>query len=80
MISKFADGDQIRFLNVNDQLGDANGELYEGMMMDGLHPARPGYEVWAAGLKPILTEWLGPPADVDHAPPPTGDPSVRTAD
>ena len=27
-------------------------------------------------LKPILTELLGTPAVTDHAPPPTGDPSV----
>lgn len=78
-IARHADDDQIRFLNVNDKLADSEGTLHEGMMMDGLHPARPGYEVWAAGLKPILTEWLGPPAEVDHAPPPTGDPSARPA-
>jgi len=35
-----------------------------------------GYQVWADGLKPILTELLGPPAATDHAPPPTGDPSA----
>ena len=44
--------------------------------MDGLHPSLKGYEVWAEGLKPILTELLGPPAATDHAPPPTGDPSA----
>ena len=27
--------------------------------MDGLHPSLKGYEVWAAGLEPILTELLG---------------------
>jgi lysophospholipase L1-like esterase len=79
-IADYADGERIRFLNVNDKLADKNGELIEGMMMDGLHPARPGYEVWAAGLKPILAEWLGPPAKKDHAPPPTGDPSARRAE
>ena len=76
IIEGFCDGERIRFLNINDKLADASGELLDGMMMDGLHPTRRGYEVWARGLKPILTEWLGPPAKVDHAPPPTGDPSV----
>lgn len=76
-IAEYADGDQIRYLNINHLLADENGELHKGMMMDGLHPAAPGYEVWAAALKPILTEWLGPPAEVDLAPPPTGDPSAR---
>jgi hypothetical protein len=46
------------------------------MMVDGLHPSLKGYEVWAEGLKPILTEELGPPAATDHAPSPTGDPSA----
>jgi lysophospholipase L1-like esterase len=78
-IKAFADGDRIRFLNVNSKLADADGKLIDGMMGDGLHPTRRGYEVWADGLRPILTEWLGPRADVDHAPPPTGDPSVERA-
>jgi hypothetical protein len=47
------------------------------MTMDGLHPTLKGYQIWADALKPIFTEILGPPAATDHAPPPTGDPSVR---
>jgi lysophospholipase L1-like esterase len=75
-LSKMADGKSIRFLDVNAKLADANGTLFEGMMVDGLHPSLKGYEVWAEGLKPILTELLGPPAATDKAPPPTGDPSA----
>jgi cephalosporin-C deacetylase-like acetyl esterase/lysophospholipase L1-like esterase len=75
-IAKFADGDRIRFLNVNDKLADGDGKLFPGMMGDRLHPTVKGYQVWADGLKPILAEWLGPPAKTDHAPPPTGDPSA----
>ena len=67
-----------RFLNVNDRLADADGTLLEGMMMDGLHPTRKGYAVWAESLKPLLTELLGPPAATDQAPPPTGDPSASS--
>jgi len=62
---------------VNDKLADADGRLLEGMMnADKLHPALKGYQVWADALKPILTELLGPPANEDHGPPPTGDPSA----
>lgn len=76
-ISKFADGKKVLFLNINEKLADKEGRLFPGMMNpDGLHPAIKGYQVWADALKPILTELLGPPAKVDHAPPPTGDPSV----
>jgi (4-O-methyl)-D-glucuronate---lignin esterase len=46
------------------------------MNRDQLHPALPGYQVWADALKPIFTEILGPPSPTDHAPPPTGDPSA----
>jgi lysophospholipase L1-like esterase len=75
-LETLADGRAVRFLDVNDGLADARGKLFEGMTVDGLHPSLKGYEVWAAGLRPIFTELLGPPAATDHAPPPTGDPSA----
>jgi lysophospholipase L1-like esterase len=76
-VAQFADGKSVRYVNVNDKLADANGALYDGMMVDGLHPTLKGYQVWADALKPILREILGPPAATDQAPPPTGDPSAR---
>lgn len=77
-LAKLADGKKLRYLNVNDRLADAQGKLFDGMMNpDKLHPAIPGYQVWADGLKPILLELLGPPGKTDHAPPPTGDPSAK---
>ena len=80
-IAKFADGKRekkIRYLNLNDKLADHDGRLLEGMVIkDGLHLDLKGYQVWADALKPVFTELLGPPAKEDHAPPPTGDPSVK---
>lgn len=71
-------GGKIRFLNINDRLADKDGRLFEGMMnSDKLHPAVKGYQVWADSLKPIFRELLGPPAQTDHAPPPTGDPAAQ---
>jgi lysophospholipase L1-like esterase len=75
-LAQLADGKTIRYLNINDKLADKDGRLLDGMMMDKLHPALKGYQVWADALKPIFTELLGPPAKEDHAPPPTGDPSA----
>jgi lysophospholipase L1-like esterase len=75
-LARLADGKRVRFLNVNDKLADRDGKLFAGMMGDRLHPTVRGYQVWADGLRPILTELLGPPAATDHAPPPTGDPSA----
>jgi lysophospholipase L1-like esterase len=74
-IARLADGHAVRFLNINDGLADRNGILFEGMTIDKLHPSLKGYQIWADKLRPILTELLGPPASIDHAPPPTGDPS-----
>lgn len=66
----------VRYLDINHLLAGSDGTLFPGMMnSDKLHPALPGYQVWADALKPIFTELLGPPAATDHAPPPTGDPS-----
>ena len=77
-LEHLADGRKVRYLNINDRLADQDGRLREGMMNpDRLHPAVAGYQVWADALKPILTAVLGPPANEDHAPPPTGDPSAR---
>ena len=77
-LAKLADGSRVRFLNVNDKLADAAGRLFDGMMneRDKLHPTVKGYQVWADALKPIFTELLGPPAAIDLAPPPTGDPAA----
>ena len=78
-LAQLADGRRVRYLNVNDKLADKDGRLFPGMMheRDKLHLTLQGYQVWADGLKPILTELLGPPASIDQAPPPTGDPSAR---
>jgi lysophospholipase L1-like esterase len=76
-IAKFADGRQIRYLNINDKLADSSGKLFDGMIgRDKLHLAINAYQIWADALKPVFTELLGPPAKVDTAPPPTGDPSA----
>lgn len=75
-LAAMADGKAVRFLDVNAKLADASGRLVDGVMGDGLHPTLKGYEVWAEGLRPVLTELLGPPASTDHAPLPTGDPSA----
>jgi len=76
-IAKLADGKHIRFININAKLADAQGRLYDGMTdPDRLHLAVKAYDILADAIKPVLTDWLGPPAATDSAPAPTGDPSV----
>jgi lysophospholipase L1-like esterase len=76
-LARLADSRHVWFLDVNDRLADREGKLFDGMMNAGdqLHPTVRGYQVWADGLKPLLTQLLGPPASTDQAPPPTGDPN-----
>jgi lysophospholipase L1-like esterase len=76
-LADLADGRKVRFINVNDQLADKHGRLFDGMTRDKLHPTLKGYQIWADALKPIFRELLGPPAATDRAPPPTGDPGAR---
>jgi lysophospholipase L1-like esterase len=75
-IAKLAVGKSIRYININEQLALPDDQLRNGMTVDGLHLTPQAYQHWANALKPILTEILGPPAAVDSAPPPTGDPSA----
>ena len=60
MVSRFADGQQIRYLDIFDQFLDKNGHLKPALFdPDRLHLAAPGYDVWGQAMKPILTQWLG---------------------
>jgi lysophospholipase L1-like esterase/dienelactone hydrolase len=75
-IERLADGKAIRYININTELALPDGELREGMSLDGLHLTPQAYQHWANALKPIFTELLGAPAADDRAPPPSGDPSA----
>ena len=55
----------ILFLNINDQLKDDLGNLLPGVARDGLHLEEKGYDLWTSALKPIFTELLGPPAEMN---------------
>jgi lysophospholipase L1-like esterase len=77
-LAKYAEADErIRFIDIDDRLADADGRLRESMSVDGLHPSLAGYQIWADALKPVLADVLGPPAERDLAPAPTGNPAAR---
>ncbi len=76
-IAKLADGKTIRYVNINDELADREGNLKPEMAHDGLHLTVQAYQVWADHLKPLFTELLGPPGNTDQAPPPTADPGAH---
>jgi len=68
----------VRYLEINEALASADGLLLEAMSSDGLHLSQAGYQVWADALKPVLTELLGSPGEMDLAPPATGNPAARS--
>lgn len=76
-LQAFAAEQGIAWIDINADLADAEGLLRDDMASDGLHLSAAGYEVWAAALRPVLTDLLGPPADADFAPPATGNPAAR---
>jgi lysophospholipase L1-like esterase len=61
LLATLDDGKQVKFLNINDQFTDKDGKLLPGVMLkDKLHPDDKGYDLWAAAMRPTLTQWLGP--------------------
>lgn len=79
-LAALADGQRIRFIDLDRRIANADGVLLPGMTdPDRLHLALPAYEIWAQALTAVLREWLGEPAAEDHAPPPTGDPRAMRA-
>jgi lysophospholipase L1-like esterase len=67
---------EITFLNFNDRLAGPDGLLIPVMGSDGLHLSLDAYSIWAEALDPVLTGFLGPRAETDSAPPPTGNPAA----
>lgn len=62
LIAKFADGNQVKFLDIHDKFLGPDGKLLPGVLQpDNLHPTAAGYDIWGAAITPILTDWLGQP-------------------
>jgi lysophospholipase L1-like esterase len=76
-LALYADGGNVRYLDINDRLVDSRGLLGETMSEDGLHLSLEAYRAWADALQPLLAERLGAPAQRDLAPAPTGNPAAR---
>ncbi|KAA5538648.1 glycoside hydrolase family 10 [Roseiconus nitratireducens] len=68
--------ERIHWININQQLVDSDGRLLPAVSSDGIHLEKPGYQLWGDAIRSVLTRILGPPAQVDHAPPPTGNPGL----
>jgi lysophospholipase L1-like esterase len=58
-IAPLHDGEHVFYQDIGARFLDADGNIPEAMMPDKLHPAAPGYEIWAAALREPLRRWLG---------------------
>jgi lysophospholipase L1-like esterase len=58
IISKFADGKKIVYLNINDKFLGPDGKVPASIMPDFLHPNEHGYQIWADAMNPTLFEMM----------------------
>ncbi|MEP6501765.1 MAG: GDSL-type esterase/lipase family protein [Betaproteobacteria bacterium] len=61
IISGYADGQKVFFLDINAFLLNTDGTLSRDVMPDLLHPNEKGYEIWAARMAPTLLKLLAQP-------------------
>ncbi len=58
MISKFANGKTVFYLDINKAFLNDQGVLTRDVMPDLLHPEEKGYAIWAESMKPTLDNLL----------------------
>lgn len=59
IISGFADGKQIHYLDISGAFTENDGTIPRAMMNDLLHPTPLGYQAWADAMNPALMKLLG---------------------
>lgn len=58
IISGYADGKTVTYLDIGEKFLDANGELPADVMPDKLHPNAKGYQIWYDAMIPTLEPLL----------------------
>src|SRR5262249_45370376 len=67
LLAKLDDGKQVKFLDIGSKFPDPTSAEFKSIFPDLLHPNEQGYQIWADAIKPVLTEWLGAPAETQPA-------------
>lgn len=57
-IAELADGQDVRFLDINHEFTDEDGSTRLELMPDALHLNEAGYAAWAAAMEPTITQLL----------------------
>lgn len=68
IISGYADGKKVIFLDFGDKFLEPDGTLSKEIMPDFLHPSPKGYQIWADAIQPVIDQFF-PPADAAAASP-----------
>lgn len=58
-IAKLHDNQHIFYLDIGEKFLDAQGNIPQDVMSDGLHPSTKGYEIWAEAVKEPLAKLVG---------------------
>ena len=67
IISGYADGKKVIFLDFGDKFLQPDGTLSKEIMPDFLHPSPKGYQIWADAIQPVIDQFF-PPAEATPAP------------
>jgi lysophospholipase L1-like esterase len=57
-IAKLHDGVNVHYLDIGPKFLDAQGNIPQDVMSDGLHPGAKGYEIWAEAVREPLTKLM----------------------
>ena len=66
LLSQFADGNKVIFLDFGDKFLQPDGTLTKEIMPDYLHPSAKGYQIWADAIQPVIDQFF-PPASASAA-------------
>jgi lysophospholipase L1-like esterase len=58
LISKFADGQHVYYLDIGDKFLASDGSIPKKVMPEMLHPTKAGYQIWADAIKQPLADLL----------------------
>ncbi len=62
IISQFADGKKVIYLDFGDKFLQPDGTLTREIMPDFLHPSAKGYEIWADAIQSVIDKYITAPA------------------
>lgn len=59
LVSNFADGERVFYLDINQTFLTEDGTLTKEIMPDLLHPQQKGYQMWADAMEPTIAKLMG---------------------